>query len=170
MQKYTKRESRILLNPPLAKRIPFYKPIYFELYELVWKSIYENYHSKNKDWILWRKFDNIALIVLDRLRLNCGSIVINNWYWGGNLQYSGARPFIKPPDQNWFYNTTHKDFNTFDLHSQEMTAKELYNHILDNQNQYPEITVMENIKLTPNWVHISTCNFGDNGKIRIIGG
>ena len=153
----------------LNKRLPIYKPKHFKIYELVYPELYNEYVGKDKEWILWRRFDKFALVVIDRLREQFGRIIINDWKWGGGLKYSGVRPLVIPKGEHWSKYTTHVDFNTFDLHPKNIGIKDLYEHIIRNATLYKEITVMEHYSLTPTWLHISTCNFGDTEtSIRII--
>lgn len=167
---YRNREKKIIEHSLLKERIAMYHTVHYDLRELVWRDIYSEYQRQGKLWILWRKFDPLALMVIDRLRHFNGKILINNWHLNGVNEYCGARPNVIPDGHNWAYDTTHHDWNTFDLHPLEISHIELYNNILDNQIVYPEITGIENIELTNGWVHVTTSNFGlGNKQIRIIG-
>ena len=68
-----------------------YKPKHFELYELLPRYFYNKY--KNMEYELWLMFDKDFLHTLDQLRGEHGIIVLNDWYWEGENQYCGWRPW-----------------------------------------------------------------------------
>lgn len=57
-----------------------YKPEHFELHELVYPEIYEQYHRTNRLHLVWGILDRYALWTIDQLRKRYGSCTINNWY------------------------------------------------------------------------------------------
>jgi len=57
-----------------------YKPEHFELYELVYPEVYDQYAKMNKLHLVWGVLDRYALWTIDQLRKIYGPCTINNWY------------------------------------------------------------------------------------------
>ena len=170
---------------------------HFTIEELVYPELYSYWEQKGMQWVLWRMFDIKFLQVIDRLREFLGPCFINTWhkkyelarekYFGGKRwQYCGIRPPIIELDDDkyflcyptetilhkknpWGMGTTHTQGNTGDLHFVYHSPLEAFQLILKHSNLFPEIKIMESIELTPGWNHISTANYADNDKLRIIG-
>jgi hypothetical protein len=123
-----------------------YKPVHFKIWELVPPELI----NLPEDY-LWGLFDENILIVIDRLRSCLGKpITINNWKSGGQFSLRGFRP------KNCTIgaiNSPHKQGKGIDFDVKGMTAKEVRDFIMKRQDQFPEITRMED-KVT--WVHIDT--------------
>ena len=122
-------------------RYEFYKPVYFRPEELVPPRFAIN----------WYKYcDGTMLIALDRLRDRFGSITINNYLWGGNLQYAGYRPFDSGTGSN---DSQHCFGRAFDLKfGSQVDLEEVISHI---QSSMPEITIVRKY----NWgLHIDNRN------------
>jgi hypothetical protein len=132
-----------------------YRCEFFNIRELVHPDI--NTARGVRAWELLRPD---MLEALDALRRSVGRIVINNWSFGGSLKYAGLRP--QTSDVGAIY-SMHKYGGAFDLHPYDVTVEELYDHILNNADQYPAIRRMENIEATPTWVHIDCANHDEPG-------
>lgn len=78
-------------------------------------------------------------------------LTVNDWLWGGNRVNSGLRV---PNDNQYAKMSAHKFGVAVDVKPKNMTAEELYYHILSNQDKYMFITRLEDIAATPTWVHI----------------
>jgi len=78
-----------------------YKCEHFAIHELVPRKVYEDRGEK-----AWQLLDLRLLVTLDRLRKRYGSITINNWYWGGDREWSGLRtpdsPYYSAYSQHTF--------------------------------------------------------------------
>lgn len=126
-----------------------FKPKYFEIYELLPPYFYEE--NKDRGDALWYMFDNRLLITLDELRKTFGKMYINNWYWGGNRQYSGWRPF----DYKGAFLSQHKFGRAADIIFEEHKAENVRNWIIENHS-FQHITGME---LDVPWLHIDVRNY-----------
>jgi len=125
-----------------------YIPKHFKVEELVDSTTFSSYSTN----IIWQKFNPDMLKALDRIReiANC-SITINDWVFGGSLQFSGFRPagcgVGKVLGDHYFW-------NAFDLHVEKISNKKLYDIALIVSREMQVINVMEDINKTPTWVHI----------------
>lgn len=70
-----------------------YRPEHLTAKELVWKELFEKYNKMNKTDRILYVFNPLVLKTGDMLRKKYGAITINNWFYGGSLQYRGLRPF-----------------------------------------------------------------------------
>lgn len=66
---------------------------YFSLKELLPKEVYVDLSEAGSINFGWWILDERALKCLDLLREEFGTIIVNDWKWGGNNQYRGFRPF-----------------------------------------------------------------------------
>lgn len=138
----------------------FYKPKYFEIQELVDMQTYAKF-GNNALMLL----NPIALQGIDDLREYINTpLIINNWHTGGSYQFSGFRPMDCTKGAKY---SQHRLGNAFDIKPQGMSAGELYNIILENQDHklLTSIKAMEDISNTPSWVHVDFRNIED--RIRI---
>jgi len=123
-----------------------YRPEHFELYELVPEDIYNDV-SHN---ILWGLFDDSILRAIDELRDRFGPAWINNWYWGGDYQYSGLRPFSYEFGAKY---SLHKYARAFDIKFNWFTALEVRRYL----KEYPN-SLVTRIENKVNWLHIDRKN------------
>lgn len=121
---------------------------FFQIYELVPKALYE--HFKSSPHILWGMFDEKALTTLVALRQKFGPLTINDWYWGGNFQYSGFRPFNCTVGADL---SQHKLGNAFDCKFKETTAQAVRDYIKDHPFEFEHITHIEG---DVDWFHFDT--------------
>ena len=139
-----------------------YKPKYFELYEWLPKDFYyaniDEYGNR-----LWLMFDDRILRTYDKLRERYGRIIMNDWWWGGNNQYRGWRPFDcligAKLSQHKFGRAGDGIFTK--------SAEEIRQNILKNEydNDFQYISVMEK---DVSWLHIDCRNIGFNTGIILI--
>lgn len=126
-----------------------YKCKYFALYELVPRQVYEERGDK-----AWELLDDRLLISLDRLRARYGSTTVNNWYWGGNREWSCLRtpgsPFYKPYSQHSFGRSA-------DCIFKHTTAEKVRNDILENPNAKSFELIMS-LELDVSWLHFDVRN------------
>lgn len=133
-----------------------YKPKYFKLYELVPRVVYEN-TAHHKIWYCWRPE---ILWTADQLRDLYGPATINDWYWGGYLQYRGWRPQAPPPGQKWAEWTQHAWWNALDMNFENASAAEIRADI--KANKWP--VAFQHIRCIEddvNWLHIDSRNVKD---------
>lgn len=158
-----------------------YRCKWFELYEIIPSYEYNKVVSNEiHPDLYWRKFDDRSLIMLDKLReyimdKHGSTCYINNYKWGGNIEYAGARPDNCLIGAEF---STHKDWNTFDLKVTEWEGlsyiikkhlyKSLWSYIYNNPNQFKNINVLESYEHAVTWIHFSTANYRVDENIRII--
>ncbi|MGY6429894.1 hypothetical protein ACXIVC_21905 [Vibrio parahaemolyticus] len=140
-----------------------YMPQKFQLKELVSKAMWER-----RGAACIELFDPRLLMTLDQLRKDLGrGITVNNWIWGGHLQYRGFR------DEGFYIEealkkgktkeegladyarslSQHKFGRAVDFHVTGMSAASVRRHIHRNKSKYPFITFVET---DISWVHIDT--------------
>lgn len=126
-----------------------YKCKHFKIHELVPPRIFEQYESK-----AWMFLDERMLITLDRLRARYGPITVNNYFWGGEREWSGLRtpdsPFYSPGSQHTFGRAADCLFSM-------TTADKVRTDILADQDgdTYKLITAIE---MGVSWLHFDTRN------------
>lgn len=135
-----------------------YKPKHFTLQELIAPNIYEDFGDK-----AWDLLDPELLRALDKLREKFGPITVNNWRTGGAYKESGLR---ETDTKTGAPRSAHKRGMAADCKPMNCSVQEMYDYILDNQQEFPEIRRMENIKYTPTWLHIDVVDHGGK-KIRV---
>jgi len=125
------------------------KSKYFKIHELVPKAMYEKYGEK-----AWRYVDVRLIETIDKLKehFNLGTMTINNYYWGGNREWSGIRT---PDSPNYSYGSQHSFANAFDIVFSDYSAEEVRNYILENLDEFEYIKGME---LQVSWLHIDVRN------------
>jgi len=128
-----------------------YKCKHFKIHELVPKKVYEDRGEKG-----WMLLDDRLLITLDKLRNAYGGITINNWFWGGDRQWSGLRtsdgPYYSPYSQHTFGRAA-------DCIFKDTTAEEARQDILANPDN-PKFRDIMSIELETSWLHfdVRNCN------------
>lgn len=129
-----------------------YVPKYFSLQEVLPSTVFHRY--RDAPTCLWLIFDEDLLISADLIRKHYGPIVINNWHWGGIIQYAGFRYFDHPDGAEI---SQHKFGRAFDLHPMRVHPHELINdyHTKDLEC-FRLIRYVEPIVDTPTWMHIDT--------------
>ena len=131
---------------------------YFKIEELVPKDTFEKYGDD-----CWKYFTDNSLRMLDGVREFFEKpVTVNNWLWGGNLQYRGYRPPDCPIGAPFSY---HKSGRAFDFDVKGMSAEEVRRHILDNQDDLLLIWI-ERMEKDVSWVHVDTGSL-PTGKGRI---
>jgi hypothetical protein len=124
-----------------------YKCKYFKLHELVPSEIYHRYGDR-----AWEFLDDRLLMAIDNLRDHFGKMTINNWFWGGDREWSGLRT----PDSPYYSPTSQHTFGRaadclFDGYSADYARKT----ILKNPLEFNYINAME---MGVDWLHIDVRN------------
>ncbi len=129
-----------------------YQPKYFELYELLSEPDYQLHGHRTA--VCWGLFDERLLKTLDLLRLKYGPMTMNNWYWGGSLNWRGFRGSGCTVGTDL---SQHRFGRGADSHSKRVSAKEIREDI--KENRYPEtfqyITCIEDDVF---WLHFDVRN------------
>ena len=124
-----------------------YKPIHFSVHELVPQEVYEKWGAKALMFL-----DEAALITLDALRERYGSITVNNWFWGGDRQWSGLRTEKSHYGSQY---SQHRFGRAFDCLFKDITAEEVRQEILADPDLFPLINSLE---LNTSWLHFDCRN------------
>ncbi len=132
-----------------------YRTKHFTLSELVAPNIFEDLGEK-----AWDLLDPNLLAALDKLRERFGPITVNNWRTGGPYKESGLR---EQDTKTGAPKSAHKRGKAADCKPVHGTVKEMFDYILDNASEFPEIRRMENIAFTPTWLHIDTVEHAGRG-------
>lgn len=134
-----------------------YKCVYFGIKELVSPVVYNKWGEQ-----AWMFFSEFTLKGLDLIRETYNSpIIINNWAVGGNLKQCGLRSNIddlvlEKTKKGSLYLSAHTMGKGFDLHDKYGHNKRLWQHCynLELSKKAGPFTRIENITLTPSWVHV----------------
>jgi hypothetical protein len=133
-----------------------YKPIYFDLEELVCKDVFDHYGQT-----AWQFFDPRLLETIDHLREKLvKAIFVNNWKEGGNLDERGFRCLkcqTVKDNYNKDYCSTHMRGQAIDFDVQGLLAEEVRQWIIKNNNflKYP-IRLEKDVS----WVHLDVIDCG----------
>ena len=131
---------------------------YFKLEELIDQRTFRNFGNT-----AWQLFTPESLEMLDNFREFIGvPVTVNNWHIGGQFSMRGYRP-------SWTdvgaINSPHKKGRAFDCDVEGMTAEEVRQKILENQDN-PLLNRIMRVEGLVNWVHMDTNN-PPEGKKRI---
>lgn len=129
----------------------YYKPQYFQLYELVPKKEYEERGER-----AWQLLDPRLLIIIDRLRFNFGKMIANDWYWGGKNQYRVWRPDELEFSAEY---SQHKYGRAADLIPIKNNAEDIRQYIINKplMSGFQDLTALE---LNVSWLHVD-CRMWD---------
>ena len=144
-------------NHNLGDVMRYYRPLHFQIEELVSPKVFNSTQDKEK---LWQLFDADLLYVLDRLHNKFGTVIINNWKWGGNRDLCGLRHLWL--DRNklkaegiYMDLGMHEYGKAVDCVFKTTTAEQVRQYILSHPADFPEI---RGIELNVSWLHIDTRN------------
>lgn len=132
-----------------------YRTKHFALQELVSPEVY-----KARQDLAWDLLRPGALVALDALRDRYGRIVVNNWNAGGPLKESGLRGWECETGARW---SMHRFGGAFDLKFGSVTPQEVFRDILAHPEQFPQITTLEDVAVTPTWLHFDVRNHARGG-------
>ena len=133
--------------------ITSYRCRHFSIHELIDEQTFIQWGED-----AWMFLRPEALISLDNIRTYFGKpITVNNWIWGGDLQYRGFRPFYCKVGADY---SQHRFGNAFDITVEGIGAEEVRQEILANKNHvaFEAITCLET---DIEWVHFDLRNVQD---------
>lgn len=138
------------------------KSKYFVIKELVSKQVYEKYGEG-----AWKFIDEKLIITLDQIREFFGKPIVVNIY-GSGLEQRGLRAncdyLVKDKtDSGILYISQHVLGKAVDFNVIGLSVQTTYKAIIDNQDKFPYLKRLENIKLTPTWIHADVANTGKEG-------
>ncbi len=135
-----------------------YKTEYYTLSELVHPQIIKAIGAIN----CWLRLDADVLRDIDYIReewyfIYRSGIYVNRLNLTPALDSRGARP---PDDPDGSFQSTHKNWNTFDLEPVNGKHRELYNFIkgLIKSGKLKSINTLEDFEYTLKWVHAAKMN------------
>lgn len=116
--------------------------------ELVPRATYNKFGAKST-WFI--DPDIVEFLKFIRKRFDM-PIYINNWHWGGAMQYRGYRP---PWCKVGASKSQHKSKDAVDFNMRGVTPDEIRADILNNKFDYlPYITTIEHGDFAKTWVHV----------------
>ena len=124
-----------------------YKCKNFKIQELVPKYVYDKRGEK-----AWSLLDERGLITLDQLHDKYGTMIINNYLWGGSRQWAGLRTARSPYGTMY---SQHRFGRAYDVIFKNWSAEEVRVDVLQNPEWFPFITSLE---LKVNWFHFDVRN------------
>lgn len=139
-----------------------YKPIYFDLEELVCPHVFKKYGNT-----AWQFFDSRLLITIDKIRERIGKpVFINDWNEGGKLDERGFRciqcdTVNRAIAENKLYVSPHMTGQAVDFDVQGLLAEEVRQWIIKNQNLWPYPIRLE---AGVSWIHVDTRD-AEQGKV-----
>lgn len=126
-----------------------YECEYFQIQELVPKSVYEDRGER-----AWQLLDDRLLRQLDLIRLRFGPTVINNWHRGGDRQWSGLRTNDSPYGSEY---SQHRFGRAADCLFLEAPVEEVRQAILSEPDN-PEFRFIGSVELDTSWLHFDVRN------------
>jgi O-methyltransferase involved in polyketide biosynthesis len=123
-----------------------YRPTHFKLKELVPEDLYNTLSEQ----ALWNLFSEESLRMLDWIKdkFPKGSIIINDWSWGGVFSYSGLRT---KASKHYSEYSAHSTGDAWDLKFSDYAIKDVMDE-LRAVTYSPHIRRVENGTTT--WLHI----------------
>lgn len=120
-----------------------FKLRHFAVQEFVPKAVYDERGEKSIYLM-----DERILVAADQLRETFGQAVINNWMFGGILQYSGLRTVHSKDYSPW---SQHAYGRAIDIKFAKHSAEEIREYIFRNERKFPTIVGVE---LGVPWLHV----------------
>lgn len=126
------------------------KAKHFKIHELVPPKVYTARGEK-----AWSLIDPRLIIMIDELRNHFGRATINNYFWGGEREWSGLRtpesPYFSPYSQHTFGRAVDILFN--DISSQDVRKA-----LIANPDKWLTIAYSITLEDDVSWVHIDLRN------------
>ena len=125
------------------KRIKLSKNFYLD--EYIPKELYKKYINNHPDYLIWL-VDKRLVEADQKLRDKFGSITINNWFNGGDRQWSG----IRTPDSKYYsYTSQHAWGRASDKIFSHATSDEVREYIKKNWQELGITAIEDKVS----WVH-----------------
>lgn len=141
---------------------------YFKLEELVSEAVYKKYGET-----AWFIFQTELLVSILLIRVGIGMpITVNNWHSGGRFDERGYRENLSDivtakTNKGQIYISGHVLGTAIDFTVKGMTATEVREWIVDNQDMFPCKIRLERCVNGKeiSWVHLDTKHYDNNPKI-----
>ena len=122
---------------------------HFAIHELVPQYIYSKYRDR-----AWKFIDSRLIETIDAIKeaFPLGTITINNYFWGGNRNWSGLRT----PKSDYYSETSQHSFGrAVDMIFSEYEADHIRKYIKKNPVKFPYVKGLEE---GVSWVHLDLRN------------
>lgn len=126
-----------------------YKTKYFKIEELVPKKIHEL--IKNED-VKFKMFDENCLKFLDFCRERYGSLIVNDYIFGGKNQFRGLRT---SEYENYNINSMHSKGCAFDFIPTKISVDEIFDDLRKNKKNISLVSRVEYFEGI-SWIHFDT--------------
>lgn len=128
-----------------------YKCKHFKIHELVPPQVYKDRGEK-----AWELLDIRMLKTIDRLRDCYGSMTINNYFWGGDREWSGLRT----PDSPYYSKYSQHTFGrACDCLFKDVSSEQVRQDLLNNPYTFEYIgEYIESLELGVSWLHFDVRN------------
>lgn len=159
---------------------------HYLIQELISEKVYNYYHPLYGEDFIWGFFDEDILIELDIIRdkweeylkstlspeefININkTIIINDWYFGGNYQESGLRSNVDSvvSNKDYPYISAHVLGKGFDLKPGNKLYVQFHNfiYLLMSTGVLIKFKRKESIKSAPTWCHIDCFRTKDGNPV-----
>ncbi len=122
---------------------------HFAIHELVPQQVYEERGEK-----AWELLDDRLLVTLDALRERFGPMTVNNYFWGGDREWSGLRtpesPYYSPYSQHTFGRAA-------DCLFKDIKADQVRQYILARPSD-PNYRYVNSVEMDVSWLHFDVRN------------
>ena len=137
----------------------------FDIKELVHPA-YIDQHGEEKMVRVVKEYAPFMLLGLEQLKdfIGGGSVVINDYKWGGNKDSSGLRHHSEPVGAEL---SAHYFMQATDCKFKDRSVADIQHAILDNPELNPYIARMEDCTATPSWLHVQWGYRLPNDSIRL---
>jgi len=140
--------------------IHFYRPKYFQLYELMPEDMYKQ--LINQGWSvpkIWQVFFDVRILLsADRLRSKYGKMSANTWYWGGQHNYRGVR---QPDCKIGAKYSQHKYGRALDLVPLETPLETIWAD-MDQAPMAYQFEFITTCERNVSWLHVDCRNHNKN--------
>ena len=143
-----------------------YTPKYFSIEEIFPKNLVKQGNHKQ----LWRLMDDRILWTADQLRKLFGTIIINDYMWGGKNQYRGFRDFQALIDLDYLsehldiipkwssFTSQHCFGRALDCKFKNELVQDVRSFIIKNEDR-EEFKYITAIEKEVSWLHIDVRNY-----------
>ena len=153
---------------------------HFHIYELVDPTVYSAYRDRAWDMFdpkilmaldgVWEFFNPNILMSVDEAKKHV-SVRVNNWFWGGHLQWRGLRTKVckigatKSEHRLLYYrNRPPHRCSAMDYDVQGMSAQDVRDQIVANQDN-PLLQHITRLEKGTSWVHMDCKPVGRRIKV-----
>ena len=126
------------------------KAKHFKIHELVPSKVYTARGEK-----AWSLIDPRLIIMIDELRNHFGRATINNYFWGGEREWSGLRT----PDSPYFSAYSQHTFGrAVDIIFNDISADDARKEIIAKPEKWLDIVPSITLETDIDWFHVDIRN------------